>query len=180
MTNLVWPWQFVFTKHWSWRVTSFTWSLVARLASKTQGETFLSLFVPFWKRISFSCRNETSLVNLELIRGQDKVQQVIYGQEYKLRAYFSQPDGELTGGAFVFVYKNPTSIFQANSAWKSSVVSALVTPIIQSSWSTITGNFSRISNYMRSHGCLLICFELRETFLAPFSILFFLIPYWGE
>jgi len=38
-------------------------------------------------------RNETSLVNLELIRGQDKVQQVIYGQEYKLRAYFSQPDG---------------------------------------------------------------------------------------
>ena len=39
------------------------------------------------------CRNETSLVNLELISGQDKVQQVIYGQEYKLRAYFSQPDG---------------------------------------------------------------------------------------
>ena len=25
--------------------------------------------------------------------GQDKVQQVIYGQEYKLRAYFSQSDG---------------------------------------------------------------------------------------
>lgn len=39
-------------------------------------------------------RNETSLVNLELISGQDKVQQVIYGQEYKLRAYFSQPDGK--------------------------------------------------------------------------------------
>jgi len=39
-------------------------------------------------------RNETSLVNLEVIRGQDKVQQVIYGQEYKLRAYFSQSDGK--------------------------------------------------------------------------------------
>lgn len=92
MTNSAWPWQFDSTKLWSWRVTSFTWSLVARLASKIPGNQIL--FGEEKHVLHFVCRNETSLVNLELIRGQDKVQQVIYGQEYKLRAYLSQPDGK--------------------------------------------------------------------------------------
>ena len=35
--STAWLWPSGFTKRWSWRVTSFTWSLVARLASKTQG-----------------------------------------------------------------------------------------------------------------------------------------------
>jgi hypothetical protein len=40
-------------------------------------------------------RNETSIVNLELIRGDEKVQHVVYGQDYTLRAHISQPDGDL-------------------------------------------------------------------------------------
>ncbi len=38
-------------------------------------------------------RNETSLVNLSLLRGGRKVEHVVYGQEYTLRAHMSQPDG---------------------------------------------------------------------------------------
>ena len=44
----------------------------------------------------FVFRNETSLVNLELMTNKDeRVQQVIYGRDYKLRAHFSKPDGEI-------------------------------------------------------------------------------------
>ena len=39
-------------------------------------------------------RNETSIVNLELIRNDEKVQHVVYGQDYTLRAHISQPDGQ--------------------------------------------------------------------------------------
>jgi hypothetical protein len=42
----------------------------------------------------FFFRNETSIVNLELIRGDEKVQHVVYGQDYTLRAHISQPDGK--------------------------------------------------------------------------------------
>ena len=38
-------------------------------------------------------RNETSLVNLELRKGKNKVNHVLYGQDYTLKAHFSQPDG---------------------------------------------------------------------------------------
>ena len=41
-------------------------------------------------------RNETSLVNLELKKGNNKVNHVLYGQGYTLKAHFSQPDGKLT------------------------------------------------------------------------------------
>ncbi|XP_023343014.1 uncharacterized protein LOC111712591 isoform X2 [Eurytemora carolleeae] len=37
--------------------------------------------------------NETSLVTLQLLREGRKVQQVVYGREYMLRAHISQPDG---------------------------------------------------------------------------------------
>lgn len=37
--------------------------------------------------------NETSLVTLQLLREGRKVQQVVYGREYTLRAHISQPDG---------------------------------------------------------------------------------------
>lgn len=40
-------------------------------------------------------RNETSLVNLELMDGENKVQHVVYGQDYILKAHFSQPDGKI-------------------------------------------------------------------------------------
>ena len=67
-----------------------------RQDSKTQGETmnfstFDSIFNP-----NFLHRNETSLVNLELMNGDEKVQQVIYGRDYKLKAHFSRPDGKET------------------------------------------------------------------------------------
>lgn len=41
-------------------------------------------------------RNETSLVNLELISAENdkKVQQVVYGRNYKLKAHISRPDGK--------------------------------------------------------------------------------------
>ena len=39
-------------------------------------------------------RNETSLVNLELKKGNSKVNHVLYGQGYTLKAHFSQPDGK--------------------------------------------------------------------------------------
>jgi len=40
-------------------------------------------------------RNETSLVNLELTSDDgQRVDQVIYGRNYKLRAHFSKPDGK--------------------------------------------------------------------------------------
>ena len=40
-------------------------------------------------------RNETSLVNLELLNDHgEKVQQVVYGRDYKLRAHFSRSDGQ--------------------------------------------------------------------------------------
>lgn len=37
--------------------------------------------------------NQTSLVNLQLLRDGKKVQQVVYGREYTLRAHISKPDG---------------------------------------------------------------------------------------
>jgi len=37
--------------------------------------------------------NETSLVTLQLLRDGKKVQQVVYGREYTLRAHISRPDG---------------------------------------------------------------------------------------
>jgi len=37
--------------------------------------------------------NETSLVTLQLLREDRKVQQVVYGREYTLKAHISQPDG---------------------------------------------------------------------------------------
>jgi len=37
--------------------------------------------------------NETSLVTLQLLREGRKVQQVVYGREYTLKAHISQPDG---------------------------------------------------------------------------------------
>ena len=39
-------------------------------------------------------RNQTSLVNLQLLRNEKKVDQVVYGREYILRADMSQPDGK--------------------------------------------------------------------------------------
>jgi hypothetical protein len=39
-------------------------------------------------------RNETSLVNLELKKGTNTVNHVLYGQGYTLKAHFSQPDGK--------------------------------------------------------------------------------------
>jgi hypothetical protein len=42
----------------------------------------------------FDFRNQTSLVNLQLLRNDKKVDQVVYGREYILRADMSQPDGE--------------------------------------------------------------------------------------
>ena len=42
-------------------------------------------------------RNETSLVNLQVVSddgGGEQLQQVIHGRDYKLRAFFSRPDGE--------------------------------------------------------------------------------------
>lgn len=57
--------------------------------------TYLAAKKPFLM-IMFCFRNETSLVNLELMTNEDeKVQQVIYGRDYKLRAHFSKPDGEI-------------------------------------------------------------------------------------
>ena len=43
---------------------------------------------------NFFSRNQTSLVNLQLLRNDKKVDQVVYGREYVLRADISQPDGE--------------------------------------------------------------------------------------
>ena len=34
------------------------------------------------------------MVNLELMDGENKVQHVVYGQDYILKAHFSQPDGK--------------------------------------------------------------------------------------
>jgi hypothetical protein len=39
-------------------------------------------------------RNETSLVNLQLLRNEQKVEQVVYGREYTLRADITDHDGE--------------------------------------------------------------------------------------
>lgn len=39
-------------------------------------------------------RNQTSLVNLQLLRNNKKVEQVVYGREYTLRADISHPDGK--------------------------------------------------------------------------------------
>ena len=39
--------------------------------------------------------NKTSLVTLELLREGRKVEQVVYGREYKLRAHISQYDGSV-------------------------------------------------------------------------------------
>ena len=38
--------------------------------------------------------NETSLVTLELLSGNETVTNVVYGRDYKLRAHFSRPDGK--------------------------------------------------------------------------------------
>ena len=46
------------------------------------------------KGCNFFSRNQTSLVNLQLLRNDKKVDQVVYGREYVLRADISQPDGE--------------------------------------------------------------------------------------
>ncbi len=44
---------------------------------------------------AFVCRNETSLVTLELMdTDNERVDQAIYGRDYKLRAHFSRPDGK--------------------------------------------------------------------------------------
>merc|ERR1712088_986610 len=39
-------------------------------------------------------RNQTSLVNLQLLRNNKKVEQVVYGREYTLRADITHPDGQ--------------------------------------------------------------------------------------
>ena len=39
-------------------------------------------------------RNQTSLVNLKLLRNGEKVDQVVYGKDYVLRADISHPDGK--------------------------------------------------------------------------------------
>ena len=39
-------------------------------------------------------RNETSLVNLQLLRNNKKVEQVVYGREYTLRADITDHDGK--------------------------------------------------------------------------------------
>ncbi len=39
-------------------------------------------------------RNQTSLVNLKLLRNGKKVEQVVYGREYKLIADITHPDGK--------------------------------------------------------------------------------------
>ena len=38
-------------------------------------------------------RNQTSLVNLKLLRNGEKVDQVVYGKDYMLRADITHPDG---------------------------------------------------------------------------------------
>ena len=43
--------------------------------------------------LSFS-RNQTSLVNLKLLRNGEKVDQVVYGKDYMLRADITHPDGK--------------------------------------------------------------------------------------
>ena len=42
--------------------------------------------------INFSI-NDTSLVKFELRKGKNKVNHVLYGEGYTLKAHFSQPDG---------------------------------------------------------------------------------------
>jgi len=39
-------------------------------------------------------KNQTSIVNLQLLRNDKKVEQVVYGQEYTLRADITHPDGQ--------------------------------------------------------------------------------------
>lgn len=39
-------------------------------------------------------RNQTSLVNLKLLRNGEKVDQVVYGKDYMLRADITHPDGK--------------------------------------------------------------------------------------
>ena len=55
-----------------------------------------------WK--SLPCRNQTSLVNLELLRNGQKVEQVVYGRNYTLRAQITHPDGKFH---FNFDIKKP-------------------------------------------------------------------------
>ena len=54
---------------------------------------FLCITTAYLIQIAFH-RNETSLVNLELKKGNSKVNHVLYGQGYTLKAHFSQPDGK--------------------------------------------------------------------------------------
>ena len=42
----------------------------------------------------FPSRNQTSLVNLKLLRNGEKVDQVVYGKDYMLRADITHPDGK--------------------------------------------------------------------------------------
>lgn len=48
------------------------------------------------KSMSYFCRNQTSIVNLQLLRTGKKVEQVVYGREYTLRADITHPDGNLS------------------------------------------------------------------------------------
>jgi hypothetical protein len=40
------------------------------------------------------CRNETSLVSLQVVSDGERVQNAIHGRDYKLRAYLSKSDGK--------------------------------------------------------------------------------------
>ena len=43
----------------------------------------------------FFYRNQTSLVNLQLLTNNKKVEQVVYGREYTLRADITHADGKI-------------------------------------------------------------------------------------
>ena len=77
---------------------------MAKLGFKTQGndkKKYCEIVLKHYElQLCFIFRNETSMVNLQLLRkdtnGNDrKVDQVVYGREYTLRADISHADGKM-------------------------------------------------------------------------------------
>ena len=55
----------------------------------------VSICTCFNVNAAFFYRNQTSLVNLQLLTNNKKVEQVVYGREYTLRADITHADGKI-------------------------------------------------------------------------------------
>ena len=59
------------------------------------GVSRVSICTCFNVNAAFFYRNQTSLVNLQLLTNNKKVEQVVYGREYTLRADITHADGKI-------------------------------------------------------------------------------------